>query len=73
MGISERHPSLAEEDPFRSVEDVLRFDAYALERRQVLCTVLRVPFRPSRQMFTGREPVALLVVTVAIRQHEVGC
>jgi len=31
----------------------------------------RVSLCPGRQMFTGREPVALLVVTAAIRQHEV--
>ena len=30
-----------------------------------------VPFRPGRQMLTGREPAVFLTVTLAVRQHEV--
>jgi hypothetical protein len=40
------------------------------QRIAQLSAVLRVPLRPGRQMFTGREPVALLVVAPAVGQFE---
>jgi hypothetical protein len=36
-----------------------------------LCTVLRVPFRPGRQMFAGRKRPRFFAIAPAIRQHEV--
>ena len=46
-------------------------DATLRQRLTKLIAIRGISLRPGSQVFTGREPVALLVVTSLVGQHEV--